>query len=83
MRDSQYTMDYLRGNQSRGLGKGLTIGTFLAYRLEGKAKKYGAGYHRALLNSMLRLVAQGRAEKGISAGKATAYYPHGWSKDAA
>jgi hypothetical protein len=40
MKNSQYLESYLARNQERGQGKGLTIGSFLAYTLGGKAKQY-------------------------------------------
>lgn len=62
---SQYTSEYLSVNTARGAGNGLTTGTFLAYRLHGKAKKYGASYQRALINSLHRVGAvQGRSCRG-------------------
>ena len=71
MKDSQYLNSYLSGNEARGLGKGLTVQTFLAYRLRGKAKRYADKYVRALQNSLVRAC----AVKGKSAGGRTAYYP--------
>ena len=68
---SMYLDSYLRENESRGWGKGLTPATYLGYHLHGKAKTYSAGYSRALLNA---LHVSG-AVKGPSAGGGTAYYP--------
>jgi hypothetical protein len=75
MRNSQYLTKYLAENASRGTGKGLTINSFLAYRLGGKAKKYSLGYVTALRNSVNREIAAGRAVAGKSFGGSVAYYP--------
>lgn len=56
MRDSQYVDDYLRGPR-------YTVGTFLAYELAGKAKRYSDVYARALLNSLERLERAGKVER--------------------
>jgi hypothetical protein len=53
-RESQYLNDYLRGNAERGPGNGLTVNTYLAYTLRGKAKQYSGRYADALLNSLRR-----------------------------
>ena len=71
MRNSQYLHTYLSENESRGIGRGLTVQTFLAYRLRGKAKRYSASYVRALERSLSRAC----AIVGKSAGGRTAYYP--------
>jgi hypothetical protein len=75
MRNSQYLKHYLDSNASRGDGKGLTIQSYLQYRLGGKAKKYSLGYVIALQNSVDREVYAGRAEVGKSFGGRLAYYP--------
>lgn len=54
MRESQYTEAYLAENASRGKGNGITVGTFLAYRLRGEARKYAGRYRTALENSCVR-----------------------------
>lgn len=71
MRNSQYLSSYLAGNKVRGEGNGLTIGSFLAYALRGKAKKYSGHYVRALRNSCERA----GAIEGASARGGVAYYP--------
>lgn len=71
MRDSQYLSGYLDENGRRGQGNGLTIGTFLAYCLAGRAKSYAGRYATALENSLLRA----GAIKGKSKLGRTAYYP--------
>ena len=71
MRNSQYLHAYLSGNEARGVGRGLTVQTFLAYRLRGKAKRYADKYVCALERSLSRV----HAIKGKSAGGRTAYYP--------
>ena len=69
--NSQYLNSYLTENASRGLGKGLTIQSYLASRLQGKAKQYSQGYVKALKRSCERT----GAVKGPSFGGSTAYYP--------
>lgn len=56
MRDSQYLRAYLSGPR-------YTIGTFLAYRLRGLAKRYSDRYARALENSLCRHQALGKVER--------------------
>jgi hypothetical protein len=75
MKTSQYLNDYLAGNRSRGNGNGLTIGSYLACVLRGKAKQYSAHYHRALENSLRRAMADGACRIGASRMGKTAYYP--------
>ena len=71
-RESQYIEGYLAENDSRGLGKGLTVGSYLAYQLKGKAKKYSGRYAAALINALER---RGSAViKGRSAMGGVAYY---------
>lgn len=53
-KESQYTDDYLATNTARGMGNGLTVGTFLAYVLRGRAKEYKGRYETALINSLER-----------------------------
>lgn len=72
MKNSQYLHTYLSTNEARGIGRGLTVQTFLAYRLRGKAKRYSDKYVRSLERSLSRAC----AIKGKSAGGRTAYYPH-------
>jgi hypothetical protein len=71
MRNSQYLEDYLECNDERGEGKGLTIGSYLAGVLRGKAKQYSSGYHRALEASCKRV----GARLGDSYAGRDAYYP--------
>lgn len=71
MRESQYTDDYLRENARRGMGNGLTIGSYLASVLQGKAKKYAGQYVAALEMSVIRR----NAIKGRSKQGGVAYYP--------
>lgn len=71
MKNSQYLSEYLNQNAKRGVGKGLTVGSFLAYTLRGEAKKWSGRYEEALRNSLSRA----GAIAGPSAGKRTAYYP--------
>lgn len=70
MRNSQYLEDYLSLNNALGRGKGLTIGTYLAYELRGRAKNYSGRYARALENSLER----NGAQKGRSFMGKVAYY---------
>ena len=53
-KDSQYTDAYLGENNRRGKGRGITVGTFLAYSLRGKARSYAGRYASALINSLER-----------------------------
>ena len=69
--NSQYLSSYLSENANRGIGKGLTVQSFLASRLQGKAKQYSQGYVKALKRSCERT----GAVKGPSFGGSTAYYP--------
>jgi hypothetical protein len=69
--NSQYLTSYLDENASRGMGKGLTVQSFLASKLQGKAKKYSAGYVKSLQRSCERT----GAVQGPSFGGSTAYYP--------
>ena len=70
MRESQFTDEYIKENIQRGLGKGITIGSFLSYRLKGRAKQFSDVYARSLERALLR--------RGCfsykSAGGSTAYY---------
>ena len=71
MRNSQYLEQYLEGNDERGTGNGITIGSFLGKVLKGKAKKYSYGYQKALEASCKRVGAKiGKSVKG-----GVAYYP--------
>lgn len=69
--NSQYLETYLNENAERGLGNGLTINSFLASRLRGKAKKYGKSYYDGLINSCRRA----RAVEGKSCRGGVAFYP--------
>ena len=71
MKNSQYLESYLQGNAERGQGKGLTIGSFLAYTLRGSAKGYSGKYARALEASCARV----GAILGDSFAGRDAYYP--------
>lgn len=75
MKNSQYLNDYLDSNRSRGNGNGLTVGSYLAYVLRGKAKEYSGHYKRALENSLRRAVSNGDCRIGSSRMGRTAYYP--------
>jgi len=75
MKNSQYLNDYLDSNRSRGDGKGLTVGSYLAYVLRGAAKKYSGNYKRALENSLDRAIDAGTCRIGASRLGRTAYYP--------
>ena len=58
MRESQYVEPYLA--KTRNPKTRWTPGTYLAYTLRGAAKhQYGGDYHRALVTSLRRLVADG------------------------
>lgn len=69
--NSQYLNAYLTENSSRGIGKGLTVQSFLASKLQGKAKQYSRGYVADLKRSCERA----GAVQGPSFGGGTAYYP--------
>ncbi len=71
MKNSQYLESYLAGNAERGQGKGLTIGSYLAYTLRGSAKSYSGKYARALEASCARV----GAILGNSFGGRDAWYP--------
>lgn len=65
---SQYVEPYLRGNAERGWNKGITPGTYLAYVLQGKAKRYSGNYLRALKNGLEKVGAfEGRSVQGREA----------------
>ncbi len=66
MIESQYIDDYI--------DSGYTIGTFLAYRLRGRAKRYSDVYARALQRAVNRRIVAGRVIAGRSVGGRTAYY---------
>jgi NADH:ubiquinone oxidoreductase subunit F (NADH-binding) len=58
MRQSQYVQPYLA--KTANPKTRYTPGTYLAYTLRGAAKhQYGSDYKRALVNSLMRLVADG------------------------
>ena len=69
--NSQYLSSYLSENANRGIGKGLTVQSYLASRLQGKAKQYSQGYVKALKRSCERT----GAVQGPSFGGSVAYYP--------
>ena len=71
MKESQYTDAYLKENRRRGHGKGLTIGSFLAYQLQGRAREYAGKYAAALEASVIRR----GAVVGQSVHGGVAYYP--------
>lgn len=71
MKNSQYLNSYLNENATRGIGKGLTVQSYLASKLQGKAKKYSMGY----VKSLKRSCDQVGAVQGPSFGGSTAYYP--------
>ena len=75
-KESQYTDAYLKENRRRGRGKGLTIGSFLAYQLQGKAREYAGKYAAALEASVIRR----GAVVGKSVQGGVAYYPPEVSK---
>lgn len=64
--NSQYTEEYLALTSK---GRLLTPGTFLAYTLRGRAKKWGDRYYRSLVASLLR----SGAKPTRSLGGRTAY----------
>ena len=67
-----YTEQYLNHNQSRGgYGQGITPGTFLSYKLTGRAREYKALYQRALERD---LVSRDDVIGGPSITGASAYY---------
>jgi hypothetical protein len=70
MRNSQYTEGYLAYNRARGIGKGVTIGTYLSKCLRGTAKSWKGRYARSLENSLLRV----GATEGKSIMGSVAYY---------
>jgi hypothetical protein len=74
-RESQYSADYLTTNATKGPGKGITTGTYIAYVVRGRARNYSGRYVRALDNSMGRAEAEGRAVRGTSAGGCVCWYP--------
>ena len=73
-RYSQYVVKYLNDNEERGEGKGLTIGSFLAYNLRGLAKEYSLKYATALRNALSAYMYAGFAEEGYSKLGRDAYY---------
>jgi hypothetical protein len=75
MRDSQYLTDYIATNALRGIGRGLTVNTYLAYTLRGRAKRFGDVYRSALVRSIQRAIGRGEVAEGPSARGAIAYYP--------
>lgn len=68
---SKYLDGYLDENARRGLGRGLTVGSYLAGELRGKALNYVGRYAAALR------IALSHADcfVGVSAGGKEAYYP--------
>ena len=72
MRQSQYVRPYL--DKTADPKTRYTPGTYLAYTLRGAAKhRYGGDYKRALVNSLVRLVANGTVIKTRSIHGGTAY----------
>ena len=69
--NSQYLNAYLTENASRGPGNGLTVRSFLASKLRGKAKRYAMGY----VTSLERSCERAGAVQGPSFGGSIAYYP--------
>ena len=68
MRFSQYLVGYLRANDARGKGKGITVGTYLSRHLRGHAKTWKGRYARSLENSLERHGAiQDRSTHGSTA----------------
>ena len=62
MRQSQYTQSYLATTCDPATR--YTVGTYLAYTLRGSARwQWGDTYERGLVNSLLRLVADGSVVK--------------------
>lgn len=57
MKNSQYLNEYVNEtlNELKNNKKPYSVGTFLAYRLEGTAKKYMGRYKTALENSLKRI----------------------------
>ena len=54
MRESQYTDEYLAENAKRGLGNGLTPGTFIQYAVRGRASQFKENYIASLIRSVKR-----------------------------
>ena len=72
MRQSMYLEPYLR--LTADPKRRYTVGTYLAKTLTGQAKtKWADGYHRALVNSLQRLVDLGDVEKVDSVMGGIAY----------
>jgi hypothetical protein len=71
---SQYTDAYLNENHNRGLGKGITTGTFLSSQLKGRAKSYATKYRIALERDLNRRIAEGSVLPYASVHGGTAYY---------
>ena len=72
MRQSQYVQPYL--DKAANPKTRYTPGTYLAYTLRGVAKhQYGGDYKRALVNSLMRLVAGGTVVETRSMHGCTAY----------
>ena len=71
---SQYTDAYLQENHQRGIGKGITPGTFLNSALKGAAKRYAAKYRIALERDLNRRMAEGSVLPYASVHGATAYH---------
>jgi hypothetical protein len=71
---SKYTDDYLNNNDERGLGRGLTPGSYLNSQLRGTAKRYAAKYRAALESDLRARVVEGSVLPYASQGGAVAYY---------
>ena len=52
---SQYTEQYLVENDARGVGNGLTPGSFLASTLRGNARRWIGRYEHSLIRSVLKI----------------------------
>jgi hypothetical protein len=71
---SQYTDAYLNENHNRGLGQGITPGTFLSSQLKGRAKSYATKYRIALERDLNRRIAEGSVLPYASVHGGNAYY---------
>jgi hypothetical protein len=72
MRQSQYVLPYL--DKTANPKTRYTPATYLAYTLRGTAKhQYGGGYTRSLVNSLMRLVAEGTVKQARSVHGSTAF----------
>jgi hypothetical protein len=74
MRESQYVEPYLSANARRGPLRGLTVNTYLAYVLGGRARRYAASYAVALRRALRWRVQAGEVICLPSAGRRNAYH---------